>query len=533
MNIFEDKMNKMEQTHKETVNSLISKNGDLERRVYSVEQFQRNRYSKDEFVDASDVLSRSENICNKSSVAEQGPFEKRMKSLGRGIYSGRKIRSIDPGSASGTQIGTEMLRLHLFLLIVAVGGINSNPFVESVSKDAELSLDRTMRILVSEMKNLKDKMQMMEQTHQETVQDNRNLRTLVKSLTSKNEELESRVYSVEQFQRNRHQKDEFEDDFDVLTSSEDISNKSRVAKLGPFENVMKSLRYGIHSGRKTRSVDPISGSDNGVVAFTAEVKDPISGLGDNQVIPFKQEITDTHNAYHEETGIFTCPRAGLYAFFAQLLVYPDVRIEFAIAMNTDALQYAQGYSRGVAPNKYDSGSAFGIIDLAVGDKVWVYVINDAHEGSGDQVFKLMSSFSGYNDGVVAFSAEVMDPISNLGDNQVIPFKSVLINTQNAFHGPTGIFTCPRAGLYAFFAKLLVYPDARIEFALAKNSDSVQFAKGYSKGVAPNKYDSGSAFGMIHLAVGDRVWVYVVNDAHEGSGKQVVKWMSSFMGFCLN
>ena len=127
----------------------------------------------------------------------------------------------------------------------------------------------------------------------------------------------------------------------------------------------------------------------------------------------------------------------------------------------------------------------------------------------------------------------MDSISGLGDNQVIQFKSVVINTQNAFHGPTGIFTCPQAGLYAFFAKLLVYPDVRIDFALAKNSDSVQFAEGYSKGVAPNKYDSGSAFGMINLAVGDKVWVYVIKGAHEGEGNQVFKLMSSCMGFSLN
>ena len=97
MNTLKDKMEKMEQTHKETVNYLISKNEELERRVNSVEQFQRNRNSKDEFVYASS----SENILNKSSVAEQGPFEKRMKSLGHGIYSGRKIRSVDPGSVSG------------------------------------------------------------------------------------------------------------------------------------------------------------------------------------------------------------------------------------------------------------------------------------------------------------------------------------------------------------------------------------------------------------------------------------------------
>ena len=135
--------------------------------------------------------------------------------------------------------------------------------------------------------------------------------------------------------------------------------------------------------------------------------------------------------------------------------------------------------------------------------------------------------------VVAFSAQVMDPISNLGDNQVIPFKSLIVNTQNAFHGPTGIFTCPRAGLYAFFAKLLVYPDVKIEYAIAKNSDRVQFAEGYSKGVAPNKYDSGSALGMINLAVGDKVWVYtLVIDGHESSGQQVVRQISSFMGFSL-
>lgn len=153
----------------------------------------------------------------------------------------------------GTRVQAEMLLLQLFLLIIAVDGIFSNIFVESVFTGAEISLDRSVRILVSEMKNLKDRMQKMEKIHQETVEDNRNLRTLVNSLTSKNGELERRVYSVEQIQRNRHRKDEFEDASDVLTNIEHNSNKSSVTELGPFENTMKSLSHGILSRRNTRS----------------------------------------------------------------------------------------------------------------------------------------------------------------------------------------------------------------------------------------------------------------------------------------
>lgn len=152
------------------------------------------------------------------------------------------------------------MHFQLFLLIITFGAIFSNALVESVLTSAELSLDRSVRILVSEMKNLKDRMQKMEQIHQETVEDNRNLRTLVNSLSSKNEELESRLYYVEQFQRNRHQNDEFEDASDVLNSSENNSNKSSGVELGPFANTMKSLGHGIHSGRKTRSAESVSAS---------------------------------------------------------------------------------------------------------------------------------------------------------------------------------------------------------------------------------------------------------------------------------
>lgn len=41
-----------------------------------------------------------------------------------------------------------------------------------------------------------------------------------------------------------------------------------------------------------------------------------------------------------------------------------------------------------------------------------------------------------------FFAKVSETLQNLGDDQDIPFKNVEIDTHNAFHGDTGIFTTP-------------------------------------------------------------------------------------------
>ncbi|VDI59367.1 Hypothetical predicted protein [Mytilus galloprovincialis] len=73
-------------------------------------------------------------------------------------------------------------------------------------------------------------------------------------------------------------------------------------------------------------------------------------------------------------------------------------------------------------------------------------------------------------GEVAFSAKVSDTLQNLGDHQYILFKTVDVDTHNAFHGDTGIFTVPVAGYYAVFATILTYPGVRVEFQIIHNAN---------------------------------------------------------------
>ncbi|CAG2229265.1 unnamed protein product [Mytilus edulis] len=51
---------------------------------------------------------------------------------------------------------------------------------------------------------------------------------------------------------------------------------------------------------------------------------------------------------------------------------------------------------------------------------------------------------------VAFYARVKESMHDLGFNQAISFESVVLDTHNAFHGTSGVFTAPRAGNYAFW-----------------------------------------------------------------------------------
>ncbi|VDI38519.1 Hypothetical predicted protein [Mytilus galloprovincialis] len=59
---------------------------------------------------------------------------------------------------------------------------------------------------------------------------------------------------------------------------------------------------------------------------------------------------------------------------------------------------------------------------------------------------------------VAFYARVKESMHDLGFNQAISFESVVLDTHNAFHGTSGVFTAPRAGNYAFWGNVVCYPN---------------------------------------------------------------------------
>lgn len=122
-----------------------------------------------------------------------------------------------------------------------------------------------------------------------------------------------------------------------------------------------------------------------------------------------------------------------------------------------------------------------------------------------------------------------ESLTNLGDNQMIPFPDVRTDTHSAFHGPTGLFTCPESGYYYFVVSLLAFRDADVSAAIVVNNYWVVAL--YAKGSPTNEAaDHGTSGGVVYLHANDRVWVRINQIFHHGTGKMLAKDYSTFSGF---
>ena len=102
--------------------------------------------------------------------------------------------------------------------------------------------------------------------------------------------------------------------------------------------------------------------------------------------------------------------------------------------------------------------------------------------------------------IVSFSARVKPSISNIGKYTTIKFAAVETNIGNAYDSTTGEFTAPLAGVYVFFATILVKPKNYINTVMKVN-DKVKLWL-YS---GDGKYHgSGSNLLVSHLNKGDKV-----------------------------
>ncbi|CAC5405504.1 unnamed protein product [Mytilus coruscus] len=119
---------------------------------------------------------------------------------------------------------------------------------------------------------------------------------------------------------------------------------------------------------------------------------------------------------------------------------------------------------------------------------------------------------------VAFRAYVTGPISNLGDNQIIPFTSVPFDTHKAFHGDSGVFTSPKSGLYVFFCTILVYYEQRLEFEIVKDGYILAYGGSYGNKAEHKDYGSGTTSTIVQLNAGENVYVRVHGNIHPPSGQ---------------
>ena len=121
--------------------------------------------------------------------------------------------------------------------------------------------------------------------------------------------------------------------------------------------------------------------------------------------------------------------------------------------------------------------------------------------------------------------------SNLGVDQNIAFKSVLLNKGGAYNPLHGVFTAPRDGVYLFSAALL--SDNKSSSAIVHATISVNGNKA-AKILAisePHQHrDQGSNTLIAELKRGDQVWVKNIdNNAVTICG---INGYSTFSGYLL-
>ncbi|XP_062604954.1 uncharacterized protein LOC134266746 [Saccostrea cucullata] len=137
------------------------------------------------------------------------------------------------------------------------------------------------------------------------------------------------------------------------------------------ESVMKIKRstQQIESSQAT-----IKEKMNQEVAFTAELKygTSIYALKENEKIVFSHVVTSRGNAYNNDTGIFRCPRSGLYAFFFNILTLRNkwALVEITNGNYPHAIAYAEGSSEGT------NGSNFVLLSLSAGTEIWLRAANN-------------------------------------------------------------------------------------------------------------------------------------------------------------
>ena len=112
-------------------------------------------------------------------------------------------------------------------------------------------------------------------------------------------------------------------------------------------------------------------------------------------------------------------------------------------------------------------------------------------------------------GRVAFTAYLDHVVDHLGIDHTIPFDKVLLNDGNGFNVHTGMFQCPRSGVYLF----IFYIQSKTQEVEAKlvvdgNNKIDALTTGTGTG-----WEMGGNAALLYVNAGQNVWVatYYDND----------------------
>jgi hypothetical protein len=118
-------------------------------------------------------------------------------------------------------------------------------------------------------------------------------------------------------------------------------------------------------------------------------------------------------------------------------------------------------------------------------------------------------------------------LQNLGNNVVVVFGKVTLNSGSAYDSNSGIFTAPRDGIYSFTWTILTAPGNHFHTQIVINGKIVSY--NYVDGkTGGSQYASSSTTAVIRMKKQDKVWIRT----HGSNGKYAHAEWSSFSGFQL-
>lgn len=107
------------------------------------------------------------------------------------------------------------------------------------------------------------------------------------------------------------------------------------------------------------------------VAFTAKLKIDECRQKQDGVLTFADVSLNQGEGYNADTGVFTCPAAGLYHFIVSVTVYG--RVQCAILKNGEKVLslYHANKPDALSYNSSHVASISGLVRLVQRDRVWV------------------------------------------------------------------------------------------------------------------------------------------------------------------
>jgi hypothetical protein len=118
-------------------------------------------------------------------------------------------------------------------------------------------------------------------------------------------------------------------------------------------------------------------------------------------------------------------------------------------------------------------------------------------------------------------------LQNLGNNAVVVFGKVTLNSGSAYDGNKGIFTAPRDGIYSFTWTILTAAGRYFYSEIVINGNVIGY--NHADGVSGSRQnESSSTTAVIRMKKQDKVWIRT----HGSDGKYAYSTWSSFSGFQL-